>query len=480
MKEINSAINSIFFFVFCLSPLSVGAQSFTVSEEIPLRSDLAYELIGELRGRVLLFRDRVTDFEIQAFDQNMKSSWEKKIELDKRLPKVVGITSTRDYFNVFYRFRDKTHTLLKIHKYDPAANLIDSITIKDFGYIFYTPNLEIVQSEDKTKVLFFYLERQSIFNVISFDIEKMSVLWEKTFEPENFNFYQEYRQMLVDNDGNMHLVLEKDNFKAKRKDHYFEIYACYGNPGNFVQYKIPMLGMLTYDVSFTFDNLNKRLVGGGLHSENSMVRAEGYFYLNIDPENPQEYLLSFEGFESEFLSNLLGKSVDNNKGLAETTVQEPVLRKDGGILLIGERTRQLERRIAGASRVVYDGVSRYIVDYYYDEFFIISIHPDGKTHWKTILHKRQYSQDDDAAYSSYFLFKSPSNLRFLFNDEIKPENTVSEYVLDGTGKFERNSLLSTEKLQLRLRFREAVQVSATQAVIPSERRNRLRLVKLEY
>ena len=83
-------------------------------------------------------------------------------------------------------------------------------------------------------------------------------------------------------------------------------------------------------------------------------------------------------------------------------------------------------------------------------------------------------------YSSYFLFRTPTSLRFLFNDEIKYENTVSEYVLNGNGDFERNSLLSTENLKLRLRFRDALQVNGNELIVPSERRNRLRLVKLEY
>ena len=83
-------------------------------------------------------------------------------------------------------------------------------------------------------------------------------------------------------------------------------------------------------------------------------------------------------------------------------------------------------------------------------------------------------------YSSYFLFKTPSSLRFLFNDEVKYENTVSEYVLKGNGQAERNSLLSTENLKLRLRFRDAIQVDANELIIPSERRNRLRLVRLNY
>ncbi|MCB0587477.1 MAG: hypothetical protein KDD06_19440, partial [Phaeodactylibacter sp.] len=217
-----------------------------------------------------------------------------------------------------------------------------------------------------------------------------------------------------------------------------------------------------------------------LYSDKNLGRADGYFYLNVPPQNPDEYKLTLTAFDEDFISALLGKESDKTKGLAEASIKEVVLRLDGGVLLIGERNRTYERRAAGVNRTFYDVSGRFAVDYYYDEVFVISIHPTGETHWKTVLHKKQYSQDDDGMYSSYFLFKTPSNLRFIFNDEIKYENTVSEYVLKGNGESERNSLLSTENLKLRLRFRDAVQVNASELIIPSERRNRLRLVKLVY
>jgi hypothetical protein len=150
------------------------------------------------------------------------------------------------------------------------------------------------------------------------------------------------------------------------------------------------------------------------------------------------------------------------------------------VLMIAERNRQLERRTGSTNRAFFDGGVRYIVDYYYDDMFMVSFNPDGKTHWKTILHKKQYSQDDNGVFSSFFLYKNPTNLRLLFNDEIKYENTVSEYVVNGSGDFERKSLLNTENLELKLRFRDALQVSATEIIVASERRNRLKLVKLQY
>lgn len=457
----------------------IGAQSVTISEPLSLRSDISYELVGDLEGQMLLFRDQANSFKITAFDQNMRQKWEKELELDKRQPKVIGLFADKSEFVVFYYFRHKSKTLLKAHKYNARANLVDSVTLKDMGYLFYTPKFELLRSDDRTKVLLYHLERSEQINAFSFDVQNMKLLWEKSIAPQDFSFYQDFRQILVDNNGDMHLVLERDNLRHKRDLHRFEIITYFGKSDELLKYEVPMKDRLTYDVVFDFDNRNSNLIGAGLYAEKNLSRAEGFFYLSIPDRNPQSFLLAAHVFDENFISTLLGKEEDKvNGGIADVSTQEIVLRRDGGALIISERNRLLERQIGGGSRSVYDG--RFAIDYYYDELFILSIHPNGEPHWQTILHKKQYSQDDDGAYSSYFLFKTASNLRFLFNDEIKYENTVSEYVLQGTGDFERNSLLSTANLQLRLRFRDALQINASEVIIPSERRNRLRLVRMKY
>ena len=76
--------------------------------------------------------------------------------------------------------------------------------------------------------------------------------------------------------------------------------------------------------------------------------------------------------------------------------------------------------------------------------------------------------------------KTPSRLRLLYNDEIKKSNTVSEYIMDPTGKIARNSLLSTEDQEMKLRFRDALQISNRELLVPSETNYDLILVKITY
>ena len=65
----------IFTALFLLTALFMQAQNAMVSDPLSIRNDYGYELIGRLRDRILLFRDRYDEFEVQAFDNQLHLSW---------------------------------------------------------------------------------------------------------------------------------------------------------------------------------------------------------------------------------------------------------------------------------------------------------------------------------------------------------------------------------------------------------------------
>ncbi|MEM6379093.1 MAG: hypothetical protein AAF705_12835, partial [Bacteroidota bacterium] len=146
-----------FLFLVCLLSFHwTYGQKIQVSDELPLRSDIGYEIIGELDGNVLLFRDKNVAFEVQAFDENMRSSWSKDIELLKRAPDVLGINTIRDSFTIFYRHKDRGAHVIRAQRYNANANLKDSLRIGTLSGLFITPELEILRSEDRTKILIYF------------------------------------------------------------------------------------------------------------------------------------------------------------------------------------------------------------------------------------------------------------------------------------------------------------------------------------
>ena len=88
-------------FLIALIPFCSYAQTITVSDDLSIRNDLQYELIGKLKDRYLLFRDKANEYEIQAFDERLQTSWSKKLEMDKKRVHIAGLVNESDKFHIF-------------------------------------------------------------------------------------------------------------------------------------------------------------------------------------------------------------------------------------------------------------------------------------------------------------------------------------------------------------------------------------------
>jgi hypothetical protein len=456
------------------------AQSMVISEPLSIRNDFGYELIGRLRDRFLVFRDQVDEFEIQAYDSQLRLSWNKKLEdlENKGGTQILKVVSGKNDFSIIYKIRKKGTSIVRIHKYDPGGNLIDTMTIKNYGdRIFNTPILDAIVSEDRNTIAIYNTAERTALEMTCFRVDKMQKAWDKALLVEDYFIDESLRDLLLTNDGRLFVVSETNNKRGKLDDHNFQALEI-GSSGERLRY-IPVHSFLSNDVAFTYDNLNNRLVGAGLYSEKPTGRSIGTFFISVDPSDTTKNVIRFEPFDDKTASVLRGKDVESdNKGVTDAFVRQLVLRRDGGVLMVAERHHEIQRGAATGRGLLRDGV-RMVVDFYYDDVIMAAINPDGSCHWRTVLHKKQYSQDDNAVFSSFFILKNLDKLHVMFNDEVKYENTCSDYVVSTAGKFDRNSLLSTDGQDLRLRFRDALQVNTSECIIPSEFRSKLRLVWLK-
>jgi hypothetical protein len=411
----------------------------------------------------------------------MHLSWSRKLEdLDQRGVQIIAVISGRNDFSVIHKVRKRGHHFLRVFKYDPGANLIDSMTIKDFGErIFLPPTLDYIQSEDRNSLVVYDDADREKLDMVCFKLDKMQRLWDKEILLEDTDRYEpDPYDMVISNDGDFYFISEKNNRRSRLENHHYHILKI--NEHGDETIKAPLLAYPSIDFKFAFDNHNNRLTGCGLWGEKNRNRANGIFYVSLNMNQTDEQVLHYETFDEKFLSILRQRDVEEvSKGVGDSQVRNLVLRQDGGALLFAERTHEIQRGATSNRGFMREGM-RMIVDYYYDDVYAVALGPDGKAHWKTVLHKKQYSQDDEGTFSSYFLLKDAEHLRLLFNDEIKYENTCSEYVLSPVGEFDRNGILNTMNQNLRLRFRDALQLNTVECLVPSEFRGKLRLVLLRF
>jgi hypothetical protein len=352
------------------------------------------------------------------------------------------------------------------------------MTVKNYGErVFNPPVLELTRSEDRNCFVVYNTADHDQLEAVCFRLDAMQVVWDKTAFYANDFSEDHLKTMALSNAGVLFLVSEYNNRRIRQEEHRYHILEI--NASSDVVRNVPLRDFLTVDAKFVYDNRNNYLVGAGLWGEKNRDRANGCFFLRVSPSDTA-YTLRYEPFDDQFISVLRRKDVaDDTRGISDADVTQVILRQDGGLALVTERHYDIQRGAVNGRGFMRDG-ARLVIDYYYDDLFVIGLSPEGVPQWKTVLHKKQYSQDDEAIFSSYFLMRNADRLHFLFNDEIKYENTCSDYVVSASGSFDRNSLLNTFSQNLRLRFREGLQLSTGECLIPSEFRSKLRLVLVRY
>ncbi len=460
------------YFLFCVLPLS--AQEITVSEEIPISNFGDYQVVGAFDQHTVVYSAMNYEYKLRGLNKALKIVWEKELELERKQAQMLGLEQVNQDVFLAYSYQKQAEFIVKARKYDERGNFIDSTTIKNYGRITTLPSLEVIRSEDRSKLLLYYVEGREKLHTIGFDMENMTLLWEKSLDLTKEDLYQEAIDLRITDAGDMVVIFKKDNFRSNNKRHQLLIYRYAFRQKALQSYPITMQDFLSVDIDFQIDNKNNSLIASGLYGNFTKYRAIGYFYLRVPFETNVPHVLRFHEFTTEMLSELLDKKVKKNKGMDELSMREGVLRRDGGVVAIVEYNDLSKTARKNLSN------NRPPNRQKFGSILIVSIHPDGTIHWETILAKEQRSTVEKADFGSFFLYKSPAALLFYFNDDIKYGTSISEYLLRGNGAYERRSVLNTRDLDLQLLFQEGIQLDARTFFIPSISPNRLKLVRFYF
>jgi len=474
--------------VFLFVSFIASGQKVTVADEINIRNYYAYDMMGNVGGNTLLYLDKGLEHYVNIYDSELKYKRNKELRFEKRKVRVHYLVPKDSTFNVVYSYKERDTIFYRVNEYDHNAVFKDSVTLEKELSISIPKNYRHYTSEDKSKTVLFAQDKGRLLYMRVIDNIKNEILWAADVELKKIDTEDDFRKVVVTNEGIVIYLFEQNNSRYSREDHWMTVLGLY--QGSIIlQSKIDMKDRVSCDSELSFNNVTGNVVVAGLSSEKSREDAKEYFFVN-------KHISAYDLIEVpvikeiglDFVREVYGRKKNKEKALKDFQVHSIMNRKDGGFLLITEMDREYQRRTTFNSvnrgRSLRNNNSssplRGWTDYYNEDIVMFSVHPDGKEHWREVLFKKQFSQDDGGIFSSFYLFKTPSRIKIIYNDEIKNNNTVSEYVLNPLGQYERNSLLSTEYQDLRLRFSAAIQLNNHQLLIPSEKSYNLRLVKIDY
>lgn len=463
-------------FLLIYATLLTG-QSILVSEGLDIRSDLSYELLGDFGDKYMVASYSDDKFTIHNYDSELFLSSEQEFFLPDKKARIIHIYPFEDRFSLLYTMPERDTIWVINQSYGTNFDKLKTDTLLHLEKDFRRLSFRYTFSEDKQKLGLTVIRGDDLIHYMVYDVAYEEIVHESPLDLGLFAFYDDYRKSVLSNSGILYLIFEQNNTFRKMDEHAFFIYKI--RDANVVEESIlPMKTMLTYDAKFLYDNRNNKLIICGLGSEENRERAEMIFQVKQDPKDPDYFEFLTFVFHNNLLNDFYGP---NRKArfdyLQNVQIQDVVLLDDGSSVLLLEEVRKLQRVTTGG-RIDYYG-SRFTVDYHYENILMFYLTDSGDS-WQKLLPKRQFSNDDEGAYSSYFLFKNPNHFRLIYNDEIRNENTVSEYIIRPNGSSLRTNLLSTEFQRLRLQVRHGMQLSGHRLMIPSIRGKEMKLLMIDY
>ena len=77
----NAFVLSIAFVFFSLS---LKGQEVTISPDISIRNNVAYDIIGKVNDRIIFYKEKGTEREVLLYDENLVFQSERQVNLDEK------------------------------------------------------------------------------------------------------------------------------------------------------------------------------------------------------------------------------------------------------------------------------------------------------------------------------------------------------------------------------------------------------------
>jgi hypothetical protein len=354
----------------------------------------------------------------------------------------------------------------------------------NYGKENFAESIKVIHSKNRSKILAYYPEPgQNAINFILLE-KNLDVVMKQKVDFALPDGDYSLNDVLVDDEGNI-LVALLDNAKHRKSDGITDRNRI------FIIRKAEMVST-TLDFSFSqpgfgkvkfdIDNINKQIVAGGFFTDEQQRHAKGYFFKAYSIAENKLIKNHYISFSSNLYVEIAGKeSGQNLDGLSTFEIIDLVLRYDGGVMMIAESRFNNIESIQTPSFVPAAGPSfRSVTVTYYNDLMVLCVSPTGKEDWVKVLRKKQVSEEDEGFFSSYAMHIRGDEVNLIYNEDIYQSTNVSNYKLDPKGDLKRNTILNSYDQNVLLVPRLGKQVSSNETIIPSFRKNNLRLVKLTF
>lgn len=494
--------------VFLISFHFVSGQRVIYSE--PDKNDYRqtnFEIIGKVGGNILIYKNLRSSYIMSVYDIDMKQK--ERVRLDFLPERIINadFLAYPDFCYMFYQYQRRNVIYSMAAKLDANAKIQGKPMTMDTTEISFLASnkiYSIINSDDKEYIGLFKINSKDDDNYVV-----TTVLYNKDLEKKEKQYlYVPMRdkndyltEFSLDNEGDfsfLRAVQAQENGKVQK---LYLLTKKYGT-NQLKDNQVNLNSQALDDVRLKVDNFNKRYIISSFYSKARRGNIEGLYTSIWDKFSDSIKTTSFVQFDENLRNDAKG---DNSVKTAfnDFSIRNMIVRKDGGFLLSAESFFSTGRGgIYNRYNYLYGSPFLHPMDYYmfspygygypwyrYNSFgqsvrynaqniAVFSFDSTGKISWSNVLHKNQYDDETDA-FIGYSLLNTGDQLHFLFNQQERRAQLLTDQSISPTGKVTRNPTLKNLDRGYEFMARYGKQTGLRQIIFPCLYRNYLSFARLD-
>lgn len=450
-----------------------------------------YEIVGTNSiGTVVHYYSKGSN-RLQIYNSKLRPFNELELQFDTRNTTVKKILMNGDLIYVFYTVIERNHEYLKVKRLNYRLDgskggiVLDSTkrnALNNYEGYFVKPSLN-----DEYLVAFTFEEKGNRMTVNYILMNKQLSVLKKgmVFTDDKRNMTLE--SVKVNNHGDILVVVGHLNKRSGDDDAFtleqFTVNMLPKDADKPLVTTIEDEGFHFKDMVTNWDEKNRNAILVGTYQQIRDREDVGVFYTVLNGKNTIiDYSVNaFQEADFEGTNAPYRKWMDN----AEIQIPKRIIpRSDGGFIYILESEyhdfRMLSSGPTSNTYPYYPEYANYYDENYYYDLKAVSVNPDGTIDWDINMPKIQETENDLGRYSSYFYCGNNNVTKLVFVDDIYGNGNFIEFNFNPKGEWNKQVLLNAYRDDLLLVMNKGKQVSSSEFIVPSEKKNRLRLVKVTY
>jgi hypothetical protein len=470
MNYVRFAIISFLIFICA----HVYAQQWSQSQDLTIVKDTYFKVLGKWQGDYRMARVGTNFVELLTFRDDLTIRWGRVVDLVQEEPIVHDVFEGADKFYVLYSIERQDSIQLVLSRYNMTGALISAMIVKTVPSEAGRPAYEPLLSKNNEWLTLTFMAIDDLFEVVIVNLERLQKVREDVYDLSSFQLQGRSPYVHITHTGRIFIFVEYFEMINNTPRQFMTVLQVFLDDRPTQTKEVDFGNFIVETPFFLTDPEEDRVYIFGIFRDFRVGAGMGVYQKTI-----------YTDFEQDPKSGTFPLNADvqaqYNKKLRSPLQGIPGLR-------LVEVNKEDDRSFTVFSEIRFDipkesGVrslrGEQDMDHYYDEIFVMSVNADGSPGYQLLLEKEQFSNNDAAVRSSFFIHKIGSDYHLIFNESIRRNAKVKSYIVQPDGKFTKSYLLEERRHTYFPYISRAMNIGENEILIPSKRNRKANLLRLK-